>query len=365
MSIQPTLLRLLERILPLPTAPFHEHFISAFIRDECVALGLDSELDPYGNIIVRQGPQGEAPVAWVAHMDHPGFEIVSAGKGRAEALWFGGVDPEYFVGSGVAVYEKDSGSLRAKGRIEWVSTNPQGRVEEMTIKIDGTVNAGDFGTWDLVPYSRRGKIITTKGADDLVGCAIMLAALAEAKKSSLEVGVLGIFTRAEEVGFIGTLGIMESGILPPTTRIISIETSKALSGIRLGGGPVIRLGDRTSMFNHRMVLFMDYVARELQKKDEEFVYQRRVMDGGTCEATPFQLNGYAAGGLAIPLRNYHNQGRKGIMPEGIHLRDAEGGLLLLLDMLARAGETETPIEEIRHRWKKGWARFNGRLQNPG
>ena len=156
MSIKHTLLGLLERILPLPTAPFHEHFISSFIREECAALGLDPELDPYGNIIVRQGPLGEAPVAWVAHMDHPGFEIVSAGKGRAEALWFGGVDPGYFVGSGVVVYGKDSGVLRAKGRIERISTNTQGRVEEMTIKIDGTVDTGDFGSWDLVPYSRRG-----------------------------------------------------------------------------------------------------------------------------------------------------------------------------------------------------------------
>ena len=365
MAIKLTLLRLLERILPLPTAPFHENFISSFILEECAALGLDHELDQYGNIIVRQGPQGEASVAWVAHMDHPGFEIVSASKGRAEALWFGGVDPKYFVGSGVAVYGNDSGVLRARGRIERISTNPQGRVEEMTINIDGTVDAGDFGTWDLVPYSRRGKIITTRGADDLVGCAIMLAALAEAKKKPLEVGVLGIFTRAEEVGFIGTLGVLDSGILSPTIRIISLETSKALPGIRLGGGPVIRLGDRTSMFHHQMVLFMDYVARELKDKDEGFLYQRRVMDGGTCEATPFLLNGYAAGGLAIPLRNYHNQGRKGIMPEGIHLRDAEGGLLLLLEMLARAGEADTSIDEIRRRWEKGWERFNGRLQNPG
>jgi len=50
------------------------------------------------------------------------------------------------------------------------------------------------------------------------------------------------------------------------------------------------------MFHHQMVLFMDYVAREEQKKDRDFSYQRRVMDGGTCEATPFQLKGYVAGG---------------------------------------------------------------------
>ncbi len=304
-------------------------------------------------------------MAWVAHMDHPGFEILTTGKEQAESQWYGGVEPKYFVGSRVVVYGKSSGVVRARGRMEEISLNPQGRVDKVTLRIDGAVDEGDFGTWDLVPFSRHGEVITTKGADDLVGCALMLAALAEAKRRSIEAGVLGIFTRAEEVGFIGTLGVIGDKLLSPTTRVVSVETSKAVSGTRLGGGPVIRLGDRTSMFHHQMVLFMDYVARELQNKDGGFAYQRRVMDGGTCEATPFQLNGFAAGGIAIPLRNYHNQGKKGVMPEGIHLRDVEGGLALLLEMLLRKEESGAPVEEIRRRWEKGWVQYNGRLQNPG
>ena len=74
------------------------------------------------------------------------------------------------------------------------------------------------------------------------------------------------------------------------------------------------------------------------------------------------MNGYAAGGIAIPLRNYHNQGRSGVLPEGIHLGDATGGATLLLEMMLRMGELETPVAAIRERWANGWETHSGRLQ---
>ena len=232
----------------------------------------------------------------------------------------------------------------------------------MALQLNGRVEVGDFGTWDLVPFRRNQDLITTKGADDLVGCAIMLAALAEVKKRAFDAGLLCIFSRAEEVGFLGTLGVIAANAVPLSSPVISIETSKAMSGIRLGNGPVLRLGDRTSVFHHQTILFMDTVARELHSENGEFVYQRRVMDGGTCEATPFQLNGYAAGGIAIPLRNYHNQGNTKIMPEGIHLNDAVGGMTFLMEMLARTKEWQTPIDRIRRRWEKRRCQYDERLK---
>ncbi len=361
MSVRMTLIRLLERLLPLPTASFHEGFVSSFICDELRGSGLDPQLDRYGNIMVRWGEE-ESHVAWVAHMDHPGFEIIEASGIRVEAQWFGGVDSKYFMGARVVIYRQSSGVVSAKGWVEDISKNRQGRVDKMTLRVEGNVDKGDFGTWDLVPYRRRGDLIYTKGADDLVGCAVMIAALSEIKQRGLKKGILAIFTRAEEIGFIGTLGILEHRCISPATRMISIETSKALPGVHLGSGPVIRLGDRTSMFHHQMVLFMDHVAREEQKKERDFSYQRGVMDGGTCEATPFQLNGYVAGGMAIPLRNYHNQGRKMIAAEGVHLRDVEGSVRLLVQTLRRIDEFEVPVDEIRRRWDEAWQKYHGRLQ---
>ena len=360
MAARSDLLELLQRLLSLPTVPFHERFVSSFLCEELEKADIAFQQDSYGNIVA--GGDKKNSMAYVAHMDHPGFEVVEAREGRAKADWFGGVDASYFASARVVIYDQSSGAVRARGVVEKVSKNPQGRVEKMTLRIKGSAARGDFGTWDLVPFRRRGELIYTKGADDLVGCAVILCVLKELKKRGIRDGVKGVFTRAEEQGFIGTLGMIQSGFFPASTRIISVETSKALPGVVLGGGPVIRLGDRTSMFDHQMVLFMDHVARELQKRDRHFLYQRRVMDGGTCEATPYQLKGHVTGGIAVPLHNYHNQGRERIGPEGVHLKDVEGAVRFLVEMVLRSGEFEAPTEEILKRFRSAWQKYGGRLR---
>jgi putative aminopeptidase FrvX len=354
------LLHLLEKLLSLPTAPFQERFVSAFLQNELRNAGLDFTIDEYGNIIAAYGDEPE--LACVAHMDHPGFEITQASGGTAEAAWFGGVDAKYFGGARVAVYDQNSGAARARGVVRKIMKNAQGRVEKMFLRLNGSVAPGDFGTWDLVPFRRQGELIHTKGADDLVGCATILTLLKEVKKRGIQTGIRAVFTRAEEYGFLGTLAMIRSGSLPRSTKIISVETSKALPGVVLGGGPVIRLGDRGSMFDHRMVLFMDKVARDVQKKDPRFRYQRRVMDGGTCEATPYQLAGYVAGGVAIPLHNYHNQGKTRIGAEAVHLRDVEGAVRFLAELAARIESFDAAAVEARARIEGGWEKHGAKLK---
>ena len=361
MAAKSDLLDLLKKLLFLPTVPFHEHFVSSFLREELKSAGLDFCLDNHGNILVGDGAEGNS-VACVAHMDHPGFVVVGVRGDRAEAEWFGGVGVNYFIKARMVIHDQVSGAVRARGVVEKIWQGAQGRVEKITLRMKGSATEGDFGSWDLVPFRRRGELIYTKGADDLVGCAVILCALKELQKQGIQNGIRAIFTRAEEQGFIGTLGMAYSGLLPASTKIISIETSKALPGVVLGGGPVIRLGDHTSMFHYQMVIFMDHVARELKKRDPHFLYQRRVMDGGTCEATPYQLKGHITGGIAVPLGNYHNQGRKRIAPESVHLDDVHGAVRFLVELVLRIGEFEAPTEEILKRFRSAWQRYGGRLQ---
>ncbi|OGQ84798.1 MAG: hypothetical protein A3F90_08270 [Deltaproteobacteria bacterium RIFCSPLOWO2_12_FULL_60_19] len=360
MAAKSDLLRLLEQLLSLPTAPFHERFVSSFLCAELKAGGIDFLLDEYGNIVATDGGS-ECLLACVAHMDHPGFEIIHATATTAEAAWYGGVDAKYFIGARVVIYDRASGAIRARGTIATITKDPLGRVEKMALSVNGRVETGDFGTWNLAPYRRQGELIHTKGADDLVGCAAILTMLKELKRRGLKKGIRAVFTRAEEQGFIGTLGMIRGGALRQSAKIISVETSKALPGVVLGGGPVIRLGDRASMFDHRMVVFMDRVARELQKGDKSFRFQRRVMDGGTCEATPYQLSGHVSGGVAIPLRNYHNQGTTRIGAEGVHIKDVEGAVRFLVEMAIRPEDFESATEELRRRIESGWVKYGGRL----
>lgn len=345
----------------MPTAPFHESFISSFLCEELAREGLQHRVDEFGNIIAGD-TQIACPVACVAHMDHPGFEIAKVDGDRAEADWFGGVAANYFVGARVVVYGQATGAVRARGSVGEITRNPEGRVEKLWLKIEGSAEPGDFGTWDLVSFRQRGERIYTKGADDLVGCAVILVALKELKAKGLEGRLSALFTRAEEQGFVGTLAMIQRGSVPLSTKVISVETSKALPGVVLGGGPVIRLGDRTSMFRHEMILFMDYVAAELKKKEATFAFQRRVMDGGTCEATPYTLGGHMAGGIAVPLHNYHNQGKRRIGVEGVHLRDVEGAAKLLVEMTTRIDEFPGPAKRVLERFEGTWKKYGPRLR---
>jgi putative aminopeptidase FrvX len=85
------------------------------------------------------------------------------------------------------------------------------------------------------------------------------------------------------------------------------------------------------------------------------------MDGGTCEATPYQLNGYVAGGIAIPLHNYHNQGKTKIGAEAVHIRDVEGAVRFLVELAARMADFSAAAEELRQRIEGGWGQYSGRL----
>ncbi len=72
---------ILESVLSLPTMSFHETAVSTFIRWYCAGLGLDVKEDKAGNLIVKYSGKGGKNITLTAHMDHPGFEVISA-KGK-------------------------------------------------------------------------------------------------------------------------------------------------------------------------------------------------------------------------------------------------------------------------------------------
>ena len=56
---------------------------AAYILEALHALGVRAHRDGFGNIIahyIRTTGNGQPPIAFVAHMDHPGFEITEAGE---------------------------------------------------------------------------------------------------------------------------------------------------------------------------------------------------------------------------------------------------------------------------------------------
>jgi endoglucanase len=308
------LLDLAERVLQLPTAPYHEHAVSQFVIAYCCGLGLPVETDRVGNLIVRYRRKStKAPLVFVAHMDHPGFEMLDGE--RAEFL--GGVPKEMLAKGGkVRVYPGSRelahsrppdrsyhrAVVRRFDRSEW----PARKIVELS--VNGRAHRGDLGMWDVPAFRlSEGKLYAT-AIDDVLGAVVMLATLAEASRRRLRAHLWCAFTRAEEVGFPGVVALIQSKIIPKSALVVSIEMSKERPWARIGNGPVVRVGDRASIFDPTASAFLLHVADLCRAEESTFRVQRCLMDGGTCEGTAFVGFGYRAGGLCLPLGNYHNIG---------------------------------------------------------
>jgi endoglucanase len=111
--------------------------------------------------------------------------------------------------------------------------------------------------------------------------------------------------------------------VPRDAVVVAVECSKAIAGVNLGDGPVLRVGDKASVFTPAATAYCQVVAERLAAKDKSFKYQRKLMDGGTCESTAYCHHGYDATGICLPLGNYHNMDteRRKIAPEFVDVRD--------------------------------------------
>jgi endoglucanase len=153
---------------------------------------------------------------------------------------------------------------------------------------------------------------------------------------------LAVFTRAEEVGFIGCTDLLTRKILPENIWFLSLEASKALPEAEMGRGPVLRIGDAWCLFDAEFSSLLWTFAKELaastEKSENPFRFQRRLMSGGVCEGTPLTIFGFQVAAISVPLLNYHNQGEDGPAQEMISLFDVEGARALCFSLAEKLKE---------------------------
>lgn len=324
----------LAELLSLPTAPFLESAVMDYLERACRRLaGVKLSYDRYGNLLAhyRHQPRRITPLAFVAHTDHPGFAALEMlSRSTLRAAWRGGVRPEFFKDTKVRFW---SASRWVKGRVLKLSKMgpppTPGRPpvpQEAHIRISGPVPPDTLGMWDLPQPALRGDRVVARACDDLAGVAGMLALLQRLSRRRASAEVYCLFTRAEEVGFVGATGAIRAGTIPRRVPVISIETSSALVHAPVGEGPIIRVGDRMVLYSPEFSTFCVRVAQELAKRRRRFKYQRKLMDGGMCEAAAFGSNGYTVLGICLALGNYHNMDtkRKKIASEYVSLSDWKG-----------------------------------------
>ena len=322
--------RFLCEMLALPTAPFAEHFVIAHVAQFCRRRRhVTIRRDAAGNVLVRvrKGTRRIArPVCITAHLDHPGFVADrETAKGRVRAHWRGGVPKEYFVGSRVRFFVDDAWVAGRVRSIKTVMRNGQRRVDTASIEVGGAVPRGSIGMWDFPDAVIRGKRIYARGCDDLAGAAAMLSAIDELARGRRSCDAYFLFTRAEEVGFIGAIAAAKGKTIPKKCFVVAMETSSERPQAKMGDGPILRVGDRASAFTPAVTAHCHRIARELSATNRSFQFQRKLMDGGTCESSAYCNLGYEATGLCVALGNYHNVDakRKRLGPEYIDLSDYE------------------------------------------
>jgi len=318
------------RLMRHPSAPFFEHAVRNEVEKVCREQRLDFKRDVFGNIIIRHNTAPKTrPFVLAAHMDHPGFEIV---RQLSDTKWLarfqGGVADDYFR-RGVPV-RLMPGDLAAK-----LGRRP-GKAKEFELHTKCPASRSpEFAVWELENFAVRKGRIHGRGCDDLVGVASILATLIELKRTRARTHVIGVIARAEEIGFLGALAVAAARELPRNSLVISLETSRELPGVKMGQGVILRVGDRTSIFDSRAMRFLAEVAGGLTTTDKKFQFQRALMSGGTCEATAYQEFGFQTGAVCVALGNYHNCGdNKKIAAEFVNVSDA----LRMVKLLAAAAK---------------------------
>lgn len=343
-----------RELLPIPTAPYLEHGVLAYVRRFAEERGLGFRLDRFGNGYVRhrgRRRRGAAarPLVLSAHTDHPGF-VVTAVRGRRIELEFrGGLSASYGRGERLRLFPSPArgdgaggdgagGRLAALGLavIDEVAADERGRIRSaLATATAASARPGDLALWDVEPVRVRGRRLVARGCDDLAGCAAVLSALDRVAAAGAPGELIGLFTRAEEVGLLGASAAARARLLPDDAVVIAVETSSASAGrARSGGGPIVRVGDAMHLFSPAVALWMTGVAQELAREDGGFRYQRRLMDGGVTEATAYDLYGYETGALCVALAHYHNGGpRDRVAAESVDLRDLDAMARLMARLL--------------------------------
>jgi len=338
-------LDLAKGLLSQPAAACKEECPQVFIRQFAAKRkNLKLSTDAAGNLLLKYGsPSAKRPLVMVAHLDHPGFWLGARDGSSIELIFKGGVAAKHVrKGTRIQFFTRGHAEPSGAGEILEVREEKERLTGALARITHGNAQEHGYAMWEFPGFSVADDSIVTRCCDDLLGASAALSVMDEmARRKPKGISVWALFTRAEEIGFLGTLEAIRLKTLPKAACVLSLECSNAANGIaEPGGGVIVRVGDRSSIFDPKLSQALRTAAEAVKKENPGFKYQRRLMDGGTCEATPFCNAGYRASGLALPLLNYHNQsthadGKPDIGPERVRIDDYLSEVQLLTELALR------------------------------
>lgn len=375
--------RWLGEVTRIPTAAGHEGRVEAWVERWVSARpDMALERDAHGNMVIAPKDKwgGQSPPVFItAHLDHPAFVVEQVlDDGQVELSFRGGVMDDYFDDARIVLYRSDDRTVGAtvRGKAE----GEQEPFKRWIADLDagGEVEAGDVGVWALPEQEVIDGVLYTNACDDLAAVAAALSAMEELRHAAASGETLQdtriLLTRAEEIGFVGAIGASRDATMPMESRVIALENSRSFEDSPIGGGPIVRVGDRVSVFTPELTGAVARVAEDIaggpaqvtasQKQSEgpKWRWQRKLMAGGACEASVFCAYGYQSTCVCLPLGNYHNMAglteaqagtnkdRPRVGREHIALSDYFG----MVELLVGCGRSLPDRPPFRKRVEKLW-----------
>lgn len=279
--------------------------------------------DRLGNIIgIKEGKKNAPKVMLAAHMDEIGLLVKTISKeGFLQFAKIGGIDDRILLAQKVTVYT-EKGALHGiigsrpphiqkeeerKRVISYdelfidVGAESQEQARKMGVKI------GDPVGFDI-KFAKVGRdIVIGKALDDRVGCAVIIEAMKQLKKTECTIYAVG--TVQEEVGLRGA-ATAAFGICPDVGIALDVTVAGDVPGvkeveapIKLNKGPSIEIAD-AGLITHPKVLRLLVDAAE----ENKIPYQLETGLPGSTDAARISLTreGVPSGVISVPTRYIHS-----------------------------------------------------------
>jgi putative aminopeptidase len=352
-ELRPEAIDDLLHLMRLPGLAGHEQGVAAFMRERMRPLADEVREDRLGNVIATvRGTDPEAPTVMLfAHMDSLGFivrKIDDDGFVRIHRL--GGIPEKVLPGLRVEIGRADGATIPAVIGMKAHHVTPPEEKTRVTplaelfldVGAEGKAEAEAMGVRVGAPVTYAGHAqrlgehrVSGTAIDNRSGCLVILETLRElhARRPAATVHVVG--TVQEEFNLRGAQPVAQD--LRPDIAICidggaAADTPdlKAMSDLRLGGGPVMNLysfhgrGTLNGLLPHPALVRHFLATAQAQG----LPLQRNAAFGGLTDASYVQLVG--AGTAAIDLGVCRRYTHTPI--EVTDLRDVD----VLVDLLAAA-----------------------------
>lgn len=296
---------LIKKLMRVPGVSGRERNTAEIIKAEITPYCDEVYTDNLGNLYAHKRGSGKK-LAFAAHMDEIGFfvsyiedsglvRVTPVGGFNYIAAAYSGVTFENGV-RGVIIPGDEDTSKSEKYFVD-IGTASRKQTEKK-------LSLGEFGTLDGGITRLSGKRYAGRPFDDRIGCAVLIEAAKQIKKS--ENDLYFVFTVQEEVGCRGAFPAAfnleaDYAIAVDVTATGDVPGAKTMA-VKLGGGAAVKIRDNSVICDRHVVEKLKALAEENNIK-----HQLEILERGGTDTGAMQRSGHGArvGAVSVPTRYIH------------------------------------------------------------